>query len=59
MLCLDLFIAGTQTTSGTLDFGFLLMILHPDIQKKVQAQLDATFDKDHVLDYSDRHKFGF
>ncbi|XP_068913285.1 probable cytochrome P450 305a1 [Tenebrio molitor] len=59
MLCLDLFIGGNNNTSGTLDFGFLLMILHPDVQQKVQAQLDTTFSKNHILEYSDRDKLPY
>ena len=30
-----LFIAGSETTSTTLNWGMLYMILHPEIQKKV------------------------
>ena len=33
----DLFIAGSETTSTTLNWGMLYMILHPDIQRKVYA----------------------
>ena len=31
----DLFIAGSETTSTTLNWGMLYMILNPEIQKKV------------------------
>ncbi|XP_026810566.1 probable cytochrome P450 305a1 isoform X2 [Rhopalosiphum maidis] len=39
-VCLDLFIAGSSTTSGTLDFAILAMALWPDVQTKVQSLLD-------------------
>lgn len=56
MVCLDLFIGGAQTTSTTLDFVFLLMILHPEIQRKVQQQLDDAFDPNTVIVYSEKTK---
>ncbi|XP_063919935.1 probable cytochrome P450 305a1 isoform X2 [Zophobas morio] len=56
MICLDLFIGGAQTTSGTLNFAFLLMIMYPDIQKKVQNEIDENFEKGSIIDYSERHK---
>lgn len=40
MVCLDLFLAGSQTTSNSLDFAFLMMLANPKMQKKVQTELD-------------------
>ncbi|XP_049630564.1 cytochrome P450 2J2-like [Suncus etruscus] len=37
---LDLFLAGTETTSTTLRWALLYMTLHPDIQEKVHAEID-------------------
>ncbi|PNJ37395.1 CYP2D6 isoform 3 [Pongo abelii] len=36
----DLFSAGMVTTSTTLAWGLLLMILHPDVQRRVQQEID-------------------
>ncbi|CAG9864107.1 unnamed protein product [Phyllotreta striolata] len=55
MICLDIFIAGSQTTSHTLDFAFLMMILYPEVQEKVRKCLEATFG-DSEINYSDRKK---
>ncbi|XP_028645826.1 cytochrome P450 2D10-like isoform X2 [Grammomys surdaster] len=40
MVVLDLFSAGMVTTSTTLSWALLLMILHPDVQRRVQQEID-------------------
>uniref|UniRef100_A0A1I7VX64 Cytochrome P450 2J6 n=1 Tax=Loa loa TaxID=7209 RepID=A0A1I7VX64_LOALO len=40
MLLLDLFFAGMETTVTTLKWGFLLSVIHPEVQTKVQNELD-------------------
>ncbi|XP_066291900.1 cytochrome P450 2J4-like [Branchiostoma lanceolatum] len=42
---LDLFIAGTETTTTTLRWASLLMILYPDIQRKVQQEIDTVLGR--------------
>uniref|UniRef100_A0A8C6HEP3 Cytochrome P450, family 2, subfamily d, polypeptide 40 n=1 Tax=Mus spicilegus TaxID=10103 RepID=A0A8C6HEP3_MUSSI len=40
LVVLDLFGAGIVTTSATLTWALLLMILHPDVQRRVQEEID-------------------
>lgn len=54
MVCLDIIIAGSQTTSNTLDFAFLMMILHTDVQKKVQKCIDKQFGSSSIINYAER-----
>ncbi len=37
---IDFLMAGSETTSSSLSYAMLFMVLHPDIQAKVQAELD-------------------
>jgi len=53
---IDLFIAGSETTSTTLSWAILYMLLYPDVQKKVQQELDANFGRGTPPNASERGK---
>ncbi|NXG26375.1 CP2J2 protein, partial [Grallaria varia] len=55
----DLFIAGTETTATTLRWALLFMVIYPDIQEKVQKELDAVLGCSHVFCYEDRKKLPY
>ncbi|NXX06066.1 CP2DH protein, partial [Larus smithsonianus] len=42
----DLFAAGSETTSTTLRWALLYMLLHPEIQSKVQAEIDMVIGRE-------------
>ncbi|CAG9826006.1 unnamed protein product [Diabrotica balteata] len=56
MVCLDMFLAGSQITTSTLDYVFFAMIVHPEVQEKSRKCLWKAFSKDEHIDYSDRHR---
>ncbi|XP_032553464.1 cytochrome P450 2J6-like isoform X1 [Chiroxiphia lanceolata] len=55
----DLFIAGTETTATTLRWALLFMVIYPDIQEKVQKELDAVLGCSHAFCYEDRKKLPY
>nr|UUB32680.1 cytochrome P450 CYP305F1 [Dendroctonus valens] len=56
MVCLDIFIAGSATTSNTIDTALLAMILYPEVQEKVHQSLDSAFKKDEDVSYCDKER---
>ncbi|XP_066478552.1 cytochrome P450 2J2-like isoform X1 [Tiliqua scincoides] len=55
----DLFLAGTDTTSGTLQWALLLMASHPDIQDKVHKEIEDVFGSSQIIHYQDRKKLPY
>ncbi|XP_001337781.3 cytochrome P450 2J5 isoform X1 [Danio rerio] len=51
---LDLFVAGTETTSTTLYWGLLYMMKYPEIQAKVQQEIDVIVGGSRQPSVSDR-----
>ncbi|XP_071807128.1 cytochrome P450 2J2-like [Asterias amurensis] len=50
----DLFIAGTETTSTALRWGLLHLMSRPDIQQRVQQELDSVVGRDRLPSVSDK-----
>ncbi|XP_022090899.1 cytochrome P450 2J6-like [Acanthaster planci] len=55
----DLFVAGTETTATTLRWGLLYMILHPDVQERVQREIDAVVGRNRLPRMSHRSELPY
>lgn len=55
VVLLDLFLAGSETTSSMLSFVILSLLKHEDVQAKVRAEIDTVVG-DREVHLTDRHK---
>ncbi|KAK5899055.1 hypothetical protein CesoFtcFv8_008573 [Champsocephalus esox] len=55
----DLFIAGTDTTTNSVLWILLYMVLHPDIQDRMQAEIDEVVGTQRVLSLTDKGSLPF
>ncbi|XP_026546655.1 cytochrome P450 2J2-like [Notechis scutatus] len=59
-LCIfDFFIAGTETTMLTLMWALLLLTNHPNIQEKVQKEIEDVCEFSRSISYQDRKKLPY
>ncbi|KAM4696362.1 cytochrome P450 2A3-like [Rhinophrynus dorsalis] len=56
---LQIFFAGTETTSTTLAFGLLLFIKHQDVQKKVQEEINKVIGQNRSPSYQDKSQMPY
>uniref|UniRef100_G1KU82 Uncharacterized protein n=1 Tax=Anolis carolinensis TaxID=28377 RepID=G1KU82_ANOCA len=59
MCVLELFLAGTTTVSRTLHFAIFMMARFPDIQAKVQEEINEVIQNNHVPGMEDRMRMPF
>ncbi|XP_049984182.1 cytochrome P450 2D27-like isoform X1 [Alexandromys fortis] len=55
----DLFTAGMVTTSTTLSWALLLMILHPDVQSRVQQEIDEVIGQVRSPEMADQARMPY
>ncbi|KAK5640840.1 hypothetical protein RI129_009387 [Pyrocoelia pectoralis] len=53
-ISLDILIGGYDTTCNMLGFAFLYMLLHPDVQAKVQEEIDRVVGRERLPTLDDR-----
>lgn len=52
--CLDLFQAGTETTSNSLVFGLIYMLNYPEVARKVQEELESVVGRNNLPKLANR-----
>ncbi|XP_069500381.1 cytochrome P450 2C20-like isoform X2 [Ambystoma mexicanum] len=55
----DMFIAGTETTTGSIQFSLLVMAKYPDVQEKVQQEIDHVVGPKRMPGIEDRVKMPY
>ncbi|KAF7790516.1 hypothetical protein EIP86_001472 [Pleurotus ostreatoroseus] len=49
-----MFLAGSETTSSTVSTALMAFVLHPEVVRKAQAQLDVVVGRDRLPTFNDR-----
>uniref|UniRef100_A0ACD6AGG6 Uncharacterized protein n=1 Tax=Avena sativa TaxID=4498 RepID=A0ACD6AGG6_AVESA len=58
-LVLNLFVAGTETTSSIVEWAIAELIRHPDVLKRAQEELDEVVGRDRLVSESDLPQLTF
>ncbi|KAK0166782.1 hypothetical protein PV327_004267 [Microctonus hyperodae] len=58
-ICVDLFVAGSETTTKALNFGFLYLVLYPEVQQKAQEEIDRVIGRNRLPTLSDRPRMPY
>ncbi|XP_012256777.2 probable cytochrome P450 303a1 isoform X2 [Athalia rosae] len=57
--CIDLFMAGSETTSKSLSTCFLYLVLYPSVQEKAQKEIDEVVGRDRTPTLADRPRMPY
>lgn len=55
----DLFVAGTETVSNTLDWALIYVTYFPEMQKEIHSEIDKVLGREKLPTESDRYKLAY
>jgi cytochrome P450 family 2 subfamily U polypeptide 1 len=55
----DLFVAGTETVSNTLNWAIFYIVTHPEVQQKIHEEIDQIIGKDRAPCEKDRYQMSY
>ncbi|XP_034098382.1 probable cytochrome P450 303a1 [Drosophila albomicans] len=58
-ICLDMFLAGSETTNKSLGFCFMHLIRQPEIQERAYAEIKEVVGLERIPEWSDRTKLPY
>ncbi|CAI5448980.1 unnamed protein product [Caenorhabditis angaria] len=58
-VCFDLWIAGMETTSNTLYWALLYVMLNPEVREKIYEELDREIGSDRIITTSDKSNLNY
>ncbi|CAH0402111.1 unnamed protein product [Chilo suppressalis] len=58
-MCMDMFMAGTETTSKSMSFGFSYLVREQEVQKKAQMEIDRVVGRDRRPCLDDRDQMPY
>ncbi|KAH7718335.1 Protein CYP-33E1 [Aphelenchoides avenae] len=58
-MCNDLFVAGQETTSSTIAWGFTYILLAPEVQKRLHEELDRVVGSNRMITMEDRSQLHY
>lgn len=57
--CTDLFFAGAESTSNTIEFLIMYLVRHPEVQEKLQEELDHVLQRSRRANLDDKNKMPY
>ena len=55
----NLFVAGSETTSNTINYTLWYLCNYPEVQRKIQEEVDTVIGRDTLPSYEDRSKLPY